>query len=342
MNKKAKKTIKINFYNFWGGLDPKDNFFTNLLRKRYKVTISDDPDYVFYSVYPSMHSPRNIDKIGNIIRKISPKLYLSSRKLFTKFYNFLVRNSNKPEFKKKMVKIFYGAEHTKPNMNECDWAFGTHFEEEINHPRYMRLMNHLMTDYKLKNIGNPPIKKNINIKKIKKEKTKFCNFIYSQDVPFRIEFFKKLSKYKHIDAPGRSMNNMPPISSGDPKKSRLSKNWSKEKLKFIRPYKFTIAFENFAGSGWVTEKLTHPMLVNSIPIYFGHNDVNKDFNTKSFINYNDFKNMKELINHIIKVDNDNRLYEKYLKQPWYKNNKYSKNIHINDKKILKRFCEIFR
>lgn len=336
-----KKTIKINFYNFWGGLDKEDNFFTNLLRKKYNVIISDNPNYAFYSSYPSKSSPKNIDKIGNIIRKISPKLYLSSRKLFAKFFYFIAKSSRKPKLKKNVTKIFYGAEHTRPNMNECDWAFGSQFEEEINNPKYMRLMPYLPNDYQLERMGNPPIKKNINIKKIKKQKTKFCNFIYSQDVPSRIEFFKKLSKYKHIDAPGRSMNNMPPISSGDPKKSRLSKNWPKEKLKFIKPYKFTIAFENFAAPGWVTEKLIHPMIVNSIPIYFGHKDVNKDFNTKSFINYNDFKNMKEFIEHIIKVDKNDKLYEKYLRQPWYKNNRYSKDIHINDKRILKRFEEIF-
>jgi len=137
------------------------------------------------------------------------------------------------------------------------------------------------------------------------------------------------------------MTNMPPISLGDPKKSRLSKNWFEEKLEFIKPYKFTIAFENQSNPGYITEKLTHPMLVNSIPIYFGHKDVDKDFNTKSFINYNDFKNMKDFIKHIIKVDNDDNLYEEYLKQPWYKNNKYSKNIHASDRELLKRFREIF-
>ena len=115
----------------------------------------------------------------------------------------------------------------------------------------------------------------------------------------------------------------------------------KEKLRFIKPYKFTIAFENKPESGWVTEKLTHPMLVNSIPIYFGHKDISKDFNTKSFINYNDFKNMKELIQHIIKVDNDEKLYNEYIKQPFYPGNKYTKDIHPNFSRFLKRFKEIF-
>jgi len=139
------------------------------------------------------------------------------------------------------------------------------------------------------------------------------------------------------------MNNMPPIGKyGSPKKSRDSKDFIKQKLSFLKPYKFTIAFENASVSGWVTEKLAHPMMANSIPIYFGHKDVDKDFNTKSFINYNDFNNMEDFIKYIIKVDNDDELYEKYLKQPFYKKNKPPKNVYLeNHKKLLKRFKDIF-
>ena len=119
----------------------------------------------------------------------------------------------------------------------------------------------------------------------------------------------------------------------------MSQNWVLDKLDFLNKYKFTIAFENFSKSGWITEKLTHPMLVNSIPIYFGHKDVNKEFNTKSFLNYNDFNNMEEFIDYIKKVDNDDRFYEKMLREPWYKDNKLPKDF--DNKRLLKRFKEIF-
>ncbi len=63
------------------------------------------------------------------------------------------------------------------------------------------------------------------------------------------------------------------------------------------------------------------MLVNSIPIYFGNKKIDKDFNEKCFINYHNFKNIKSLIQHIIKVDKDDKLYEEYLKQPIFKSKK---------------------
>lgn len=135
------------------------------------------------------------------------------------------------------------------------------------------------------------------------------------------------------------MTNMPPIKGKNAKESRLSYNWVLDKLDFLKEYKFTIAFENFSSPGWVTEKLTHPMLVNSIPIYVGHKDVSKEFNTKSFINYNDFRSMKEFIDFIIKVDNDDKLYEKILNEPWYKENNLPRDWDIN--RIKKRFKDIF-
>ncbi len=334
-----KKKIKINFKYFGPVFNPEDNFFTNILREIYDVEISSNPDYMFYSVYPETKGEvKDLSKKGDFIKKISPYLYILLRKVYSKFKILITKN--KPLVPKgDFIKIFYNSEHVKPNMKECDWAFATHFEEDINNPRYMRIPLILKNDYQLKNLGLPPIIKKINLKKIKREKKRFCNFIYSQDVFERNKFFETLSKYKHIDSPGRCMTNMPPIKGKNAKESRLSYNWVLDKLDFLKEYKFTIAFENFSSPGWVTEKLTHPMLVNSIPIYVGHKDVSKEFNTKSFINYNDFRSMKEFIDFIIKVDNDDKLYEKILNEPWYKENNLPRDWDIN--RIKKRFKDIF-
>ena len=70
---KKKTTIKINFKDFWENFDPKNNFFTNILRKKYDVEISDKPDYLFYSVYFKTHTNiKDLYKKGDFIRKISP------------------------------------------------------------------------------------------------------------------------------------------------------------------------------------------------------------------------------------------------------------------------------
>src|SRR3989339_823106 len=111
------------------------------------------------------------------------------------------------------------------------------------------------------------------------------------------------------------------------------------KINFLKNYKFTIAFENSVTPGYNTEKLIHPIIANSIPIYFGDPFVSRDFNTKSFINVHDFKNMDDVIKRIIQIDNDNKLYERILNEPWLKDNK--KNKYMDEKKLKKRMKEIF-
>ena len=127
-------------------------------------------------------------------------------------------------------------------------------------------------------------------------------------------------------------NNLVAVSN-DPR------NPYKNKLKFLKNYKFTIAFENSVTPGYNTEKLIHPIIVNSIPIYFGDPFVSRDFNTKSFINVHDFQNMDDVIKRIIQIDNDDKLYERILNEPWLKDNK--KNKYMDKKKLKKRIKEIF-
>ena len=310
-----KKKIKINFKNFWEGFDPNENLFINALKKIYEVELSETPDYVFYSVYQEVKNKSDLSKKGDFLRKISPDFYL-------------------------FVKILHSAENTFPKIDECDWAFGSTPEEKVKNEKYLRIPFYIVDNPRLDKRRELPFRRKINFEKIKKEKTRFCNFIYSQEIPPRNNFFKRLNKYKKIDSPGRCMNNMGPISEKNPKESRLSKDWAGDKLDFLKKYKFTIAFENEISEGWITEKLTHPLLVNSIPIYIGTETVSKDFNTKCFINYNNFKNMDEFIKHIIQVDQNDRLYKDYLSQPIFKNKEqYEFSIGKFFLKRLKKIIE---
>jgi hypothetical protein len=110
----------------------------------------------------------------------------------------------------------------------------------------------------------------------------------------------ELSKYKKVDSGGRALNNIGYLVGN--------------KLEFIKDYKFTIAFENSEYPGYTTEKLVHPKLVDSIPLYWGNPSVSKDWNTKSFISLYDFKSINEFIDFVKSVDNDDNLYYKILSE----------------------------
>lgn len=46
-----KKTIKINFVDWWAEFNKTDNYIYNLLKKYYEIEISENPDYLFYSCF---------------------------------------------------------------------------------------------------------------------------------------------------------------------------------------------------------------------------------------------------------------------------------------------------
>ncbi|QKJ30441.1 hypothetical protein HQ865_11965 [Mucilaginibacter mali] len=173
------------------------------------------------------------------------------------------------------VRIGYFCENVIPDLDSCEWAFGIPREQEINNPKYKRIQWHNLNPEDL-------VKKNVDAEQILASKNKFCNFLYSHRVPYREEFFRQLSKYKKIDAPGKSMNNMPSIDS------RPGEDLWTSKHHFLSPYKFTIAFENYVYPGYQTEKLYDAMLCQSIPIYCGDPFIGDIFNTKSFVNTPDY------------------------------------------------------
>jgi alpha(1,3/1,4) fucosyltransferase len=174
----------------------------------------------------------------------------------------------------RFIKVFIGCENVRPIMSECDWAFGVLHPEYVNHPRYMRFARWGDDSHLLK------VEKDWAA--ILRAKTRFCAFVYGNPFPYREAFFRALSRYKPVDAPGRAMNNMPGI---DPVPGQI--DW-RAKVDFLRAYKFVIAFENGSSPGYNTEKLTHAIEADCVPIYWGDPEIGRSFNVRRFINAHDF------------------------------------------------------
>ena len=199
------------------------------------------------------------------------------------------------------TKIFYTGENKRPDFNQCDYSLTFDY---LDDRRNYRFPLSAITLYESGIKDKFP--KQIDFDRIKSEKTEFCNFVFSNpNASLRNQLFYELSNYKKVDSGGRALNNIGYAVT--------------DKLEFINKYKFTICFENSEYPGYTTEKLVHPKLKNSIPIYWGNPDVSKDWNTKSFINAYDFPTIGELIEYIKRVDNDDELYHSILKESHFKN-----------------------
>ena len=199
------------------------------------------------------------------------------------------------------VKIFITGENVIPNFNECD--YGSAFDFIDFGDRYFRKI-HSVDKNKRETVTDDLFDR------------RFCNFIYSnatsgEGATIRQKFCKKLMEYKHVDCPGKVLNNM----NAEDELSPRNGNWIKSKLEFLKKYKFTIAFENACSDGYTTEKLSQPLQSLSIPIYWGNPLVTRDFNPKAFINCNDYDNdFDAVIERIKELDNDPDKYLAMLRE----------------------------
>lgn len=127
-------------------------------------------------------------------------------------------------------------------------------------------------------------------------KTKFCVTPFSAIHKNRIEFWNTFNTYKSTDGFGL------PFGNGDEGRDQLKKYY------VLAPYKFCMAYENTNKHGYVTEKILQAKTSGCIPIYWGSELVNEDFNPASFIYANKFNNVKDLLDYVKIVDQNNDLY----------------------------------
>lgn len=200
-----------------------------------------------------------------------------------------------PQGNEPFKKVFFTGERMDPDFSKYDFAFTFEYSDD---PRNFRFPLYLWHH------GNYRSLEKREIKDWASSKTKFCNFIYGNGntnmlgVRDRIELFKKLSEYKNVDSGGSVLNNIG--------------HSVQDKNKWISDYKFTIAFENQYSNGYTTEKILDPFLSGSLPIYGGNPLIGKDFNTESFINVGDFKNLEDVVKRVIEIDQNDVLYNEIM------------------------------
>jgi alpha(1,3/1,4) fucosyltransferase len=198
----------------------------------------------------------------------------------------------------KCLKIYYSHENKDANRLLCDYSFcfhgkgdGHQFFSNIAEDEFFEDLLFNRADGKLKDWRNTP-------------KTKFCNFVYSNPRPReRIAFCQQLMRYQRVDCPGKVLNNHPPF---DAHGYRYEK-----KYEFLSAYKFTIAFENESTTNYTTEKILHPLLVGSIPIYWGNPAVRELINPECFVNCHDYDTFDAVIERVKQIDRDDDLFRAY-------------------------------
>ncbi len=218
------------------------------------------------------------------------------------------------------IKIFYTGENITPDFNACDYAIGFDWMEFGD--RYLRFPLYYTYGKELNlALENRHL---FNEEELRAMKQDFCSITVSNANrnPVFKELFEALSKYKRVNSGGRWMNNV-----GGP---------VADKMTFDRRHKFSIACENSASPGYTTEKLVQAFAAKTIPIYWGDPLVSRVFNTKAFINVNDFASVDEVVNRIKMIDNSDELYLQMMREPALVSEAYNREKQMA---VLKRFSD---
>lgn len=213
------------------------------------------------------------------------------------------------------VRIMYSGENYIPDFNFVDYAISPypivfqdrHFRYPICFDDYNGRFNDLLK--KERNYSKEDLSRKIY----------FANFIASHDSEdnLRGDFYKQLSDYKRVEAFGSYLNNQPLGQTVD--------IYSKEEVQ--RQSKFTLCFESTKHEGFITEKIADAFFSDTIPVYYGSEDVKNIFNEEAFIFCKNRSDFNRVIQRIIELDNDDELYLEMLRKPIFRENDYAKNIN---------------
>ena len=157
---------------------------------------------------------------------------------------------------------------------------------------------------------------------------KFCAAVISNNFStdgFRLKFINELSKYKKVDMGGKYENNIGgQINS---------------KFEFFSSYKFSIAMENSEGDGYISEKIIDSFISGTIPIYYGDYMIDEYINPKSYILIRNEKDIKEKINYIKEIDNNDEIYKNLLKENVIIDENSANKIEKEEKEFLEHIFE---
>ena len=151
--------------------------------------------------------------------------------------------------------------------------------------------------------------------------------------------YKKLNKYKKVDNINCPMGTI-------------------NKLNIFKDYKFSFSFMNhfwkqvsdptlkywehlnseFAKrAGLIDEKIFDSYIANTVPLFYGNEDIDKYLNKNSFLNWHDFNDDEKFIDKIIELDNNDNLYLEYLNSNFFNDLKLINNLAEELKNVVEQW-----
>jgi len=116
-------------------------------------------------------------------------------------------------------------------------------------------------------------------------------------------------------------SNMPPVQAAKINSIRSAfQGPCEDKHELLSQYKFTIAYENTAYPGYVTEKMIDAIVSASIPVYLGAPDITEQVPASAFVDARAFSSPEAIANHIEQITESDSVVmiaagQKFLQSP---------------------------
>jgi GR25 family glycosyltransferase involved in LPS biosynthesis len=206
-------------------------------------------------------------------------------------------------------KVFFTGENA-PKNTDADTFLNIGFAYDVHYEKYVRLP---LWALELDWWGADPAKV-VNPKYVRLEdalrvdpavldaKQKFCAFVATNPGNAnRNAAFHILNQWRRVDSGGRLFCNLPtgPIPAG-----AGGGGGELAKVEFYKDYRFALTFENSSGPGYCTEKLFHAKVAGCVPIYWGDPNVDRDFDSRGYINVNQVGSAEQLVEAVKKIADD--------------------------------------
>jgi len=122
---------------------------------------------------------------------------------------------------------------------------------------------------------------------------------------------------KHCHALG-SCNGLQHLGELDfnERRPRFDRARSNNTVQMLSRYKFTAAMENTLGQeGYITEKLTNPLLAGTVPIYVGPRSAAEVFSNNSFIHLTSWSQVSKGVQRLNELLQDPEAYQAMVSKP---------------------------
>lgn len=249
----GKPPLSVSFHNFWGGFVPSTSFFARALGDSFDVSFDAiGRDLQISSVFGSSQLPA-------------------------------------PPGGGRPLRVWFSGEARDPVAQFYDIYFAFRTSQKMLGRRWHRFPL-WVTYIDWWQPDSPRGLERLIAPRSAMARSRFCNFIYTNPISIRAEFFLTLDALRRVDSFGAILNNTGKRPAG-----------LDGKMKVLEQSQFTIAFENQIAPGYVTEKLLEPLLAGSIPIYWGDEQAKADFNPEAFIFADDHGTIDDLARHVLRV-----------------------------------------